>query len=134
MVQKLFFIFVLLMSVPALADLDNKGIGPAKNIKIPQKIDKNLSSEGKELYKLKCASCHKLDERFAGPPLRGVTIRRSPEWVLNQIVNPAEMASKDPIAKALVGEYYLIMPNQNINLEGARKIYEYLRIIDHEGK
>ncbi|MBT89608.1 MAG: cytochrome C [Spirochaetales bacterium] len=132
MVLRFFFFSLVLFFLSWLSPFaeQNKGIGPVKNVDIPETIDKKMAKEGEELFTIKCSSCHKFDEKFAGPPLQGVTKRRSAEWILNQIVNPAEMATKDPIAKKLVGEYYLIMPNQNIGVKEARKIYEYFRLVD----
>lgn len=135
MALRLLFVSLIMFFLSWLSPFaeQSKGVGPVKNVDIPGTIDKEMAKEGGKLFIMKCSSCHKFDEKGAGPPLRGVTKKRSAEWILNQIVNPAEMATKDPIAKKLVGEYYLIMPNQNIGVKEARKIYEYFRLVDSEG-
>lgn len=107
-------------------DLANKGIGPISSVELTD-IDDLLADQGKELYKTNCTACHKIGKRSIGPGLAGVTERRSPEWVMNMIMNPEEMVEKDPIAKALLAEYIAPMANQSISEEDARAILEFLR-------
>ena len=112
----------------------NMGIGPVKErLNLPQEIDKKMAKEGEKIFEMKCSMCHKLDERYVGPPLRGVTQRRTPEWIMNMILNPVEMTQKDPIAKKLLAEYLSQMPFQNVTQEDARKILEYFRYVDSQG-
>jgi mono/diheme cytochrome c family protein len=111
--------------------VSDKGIGPITEVKLGP-IDQNLVKKGKEIFDSKCASCHKLEERYVGPPLKGVTKRRKPEWIMNMILNPAEMEQKDPIAKQLLAEYLTQMTFQNVSQEDARAILEYLRSVDEK--
>jgi len=106
--------------------LDNKGIGVIKNIELSA-IDNALVAKGKAVYKTNCTACHKFKKRYIGPALKGVTERRSPEWIMNMIMNPEEMLAKDPVAKALIAEYNAPMANQQISKEDARAILEYFR-------
>lgn len=108
------------------------GVGPIKELKLGP-IDQSLVKKGKDIFDSKCTACHKLDEKYVGPPLRGVTKRRKPEWIMNMILNPSEMIQKDPIAKELLAEYPTPMPFQNVSEGDARAILEYLRSID-EGR
>lgn len=110
----------------AEAPASDKGIGPITSITLGE-IDEALVEKGKEIYKANCTACHKIGKRFVGPALAGVTERRTPEWVMNIIMNPEEMAKKDPTAKALLAEYLAPMANQNITEEEARAILEFLR-------
>ncbi|MFN7065533.1 MAG: c-type cytochrome [Aquificaceae bacterium] len=105
------------------------GIGPIKEVKLGP-IDQALVKRGKEIYEIKCSACHKFDEKYVGPPLRGVTQRRKAEWIMNMILNPSEMIQKDPIARELLAEYPTPMPFQNVSKEDARAILEYLRGVD----
>lgn len=74
-----------------------------------------------------------MDKKFIGPALAGVTERRSPEWIMNMILNPEEMIQKDPIAKQLMIESNMaVMANQNLTEEEARAILEYFRSLDAE--
>ena len=113
---------------PADADpLSNKGIGPVKSLSLGD-IDAGLASTGEVEFKAKCTACHKISKRHIGPALKGVTERRSPEWIMNMILNPEEMVQKDPIAKQLLVEYNgAPMANQNLTEEEARAILEYFR-------
>jgi len=104
------------------------GIGPIKEkMTIPTTIDKIMAESGKKIFEEKCTQCHKLDERYTGPALRDVTKRRTPEYIMNMILNPQEMTQKHPEAKKLLGEFATQMTFQNVTQEDARKILEYLR-------
>ena len=112
-------------------NMNNKGIGPIKSVDIPDEIDASLASRGKEVYNNLCTACHKMDKKYIGPAQGGVTERRSPEWILNMILNPTEMIKKDPIAKQLLVESNMaVMANQNVSEEDARAILEYFRQYD----
>ena len=110
---------------------NNKGIGPISKIRLDPEIDQELAAIGKEAYDLKCSACHKTHEKFIGPPPVGIFDRRSPEWIMNMILNPEEMIAKDPIAIKLLAEYnFAPMANQNLTEEEARAILEYFRTIE----
>jgi len=111
-------------------DLDNKGIGPIKNLDFPADIDAEMAARGKAKFDAICVACHMVDQRMIGPAMKGVYDRRSPEWVMNMILNPNEMLQKDPIAKALLKEYNnAIMLDQNLTEVEARELAEYLRTL-----
>ncbi len=103
-----------------------KGIGPITKVDLGP-IDEALVARGTEVFTLKCSACHKADERYVGPALGDVTTRRTPEFVMNMIVNPAEMIEKHPEVKKLLAEYMNPMPNQNVTQDEARAVLEYLR-------
>jgi hypothetical protein len=109
-------------------DLDNKGVGPITSVTWNDEIDTELAAKGEEKYNAICTACHMAEQRMIGPALKGVYDRRSPEWVMNMILNPDGMLKEDPIAKALLKEHNnAIMLNQNLSEEEARAIAEYLR-------
>jgi cytochrome c len=108
--------------------MKNKGIGPVKTVTIGE-IDQTMVAEGKEIFDSKCSACHKMESKYIGPALKGVTERRTPEWIMNMILNPEEMLRKDPIAKQLMKEYSAPMANQGITQEEARKMLEYFRTV-----
>ena len=113
----------------AVADpMEIKGVGPVENVELGP-VDQSLAEEGKTIYEELCTACHKIDERYIGPPVKEVTTRRSPEWIMNMILNPEVMVKEDPIAKALMAEYLSPMSNQNLTRDQARKILEYFRSI-----
>ncbi len=111
-------------------DLDNKGVGPIKNVDFPDEIDQEMAARGQAKFDAICVACHMVDQRMIGPAMKGVYERRSPEWVMNMILNPDGMLKEDPIAKALLKEYNnAIMLDQNLTEEEARDVAEYLRTL-----
>jgi len=106
--------------------LDNKGIGPVKSLTLAA-LDNSLAEKGKEIFKQNCTACHKIKKRYIGPGLKDITKRRSPEWIMNMILNTEEMLTKDAVAKALIAEYNAPMAQQKISEEEARAILEFLR-------
>lgn len=107
------------------------GIGPVTEpFALSSNIDTAQAKEGESIFESKCAMCHKLDERYVGPELGNVLAQRSPEYVVNMIMNPLEMTAKHPEARKMLGEYMNQMPYQNVTLVDAKKILEYLRSIE----
>jgi mono/diheme cytochrome c family protein len=107
---------------------EDKGIGPITSITLAE-IDEAMAAEGKEAFKAKCSACHKMSKRFVGPALAGITEKRTPEWIMNMILNPEEMVAKNPEAKKLLAEYLSPMANQNLTEKEARSILEYFRTV-----
>ena len=108
------------------------GIGPVKTKITLGEIDKSLVAKGKIVFDTKCAACHKLDERYVGPAQRDVFKRRSPEYILNFMLNPEENYKRHPEAKKLLGEYLTQMPNQNLTIDEAKAMLDYFRKIADE--
>jgi len=106
--------------------MQDKGIGPVTSITLGE-IDETLAIEGKALFASKCSACHKISKRFVGPALLGVTERRTPEWIMNMILNPEKMVAENPEAKKLLAEYLSPMANQSLTEPEARAILEYFR-------
>lgn len=102
------------------------GIGPVTEAIEIDEVDPERANLGGEIFEMKCASCHKMDDRFVGPPLGGVANSRSPSFIMNMVLNPDEMIEKHPIVQNLVQEYLTPMPNQNVSEEEARAVVEYL--------
>jgi cytochrome c5 len=111
-------------------DLNNKGLGPIKEHIFETEINQALASEGKQIFDAKCTACHNANRRLIGPAMKGIYDRRSPEWVMNIMLNPDQMLKEDPIAIALLKEYNnIIMINQNLTVEEAKKLAEYFRTL-----
>jgi mono/diheme cytochrome c family protein len=68
---------------------------------------------GQALFNANCKTCHKLDQRYTGPALRGVTERRELDWAKRFIVNSQLLIqSGDAAAVALYREYNnIVMPS-----------------------
>ena len=116
---------------PAKIDpMSSKGIGPITEITLSETIDQGMVEEGKALFDANCGACHKTDKKYIGPAPKDILERRTPEWVMNMIMNPTEMVQKDPIAKQVLAEANgAIMADQNITEDQARKILEYFRTL-----
>lgn len=106
----------------------SKGVGPISHVAIGD-LDPVLAAKGEKAFSGTCAACHKMDQRYVGPALAGVTKRRTPEWIMNMIVNPTGMTQQDPTAKALLAEYMTQM-SVSATEEDARAILEYFRKLD----
>jgi len=114
-------------------ELEN-GFGPVKKKLNLSPIDKSMAAEGEKIFKSKCASCHKLDERYTGPAQRNVLQRVTPEFFMNTVLNPDENLEKHPHSKEMLAQYMTKMTNQNVNLKDARSLLEYFRVLDEELK
>jgi len=114
-------------------ELEN-GFGPVKKKLNLGPIDKSMAAEGEKIFESKCASCHKLDERYTGPAQRNVLQRVTPEFFMNTVLNPDENLEKHPHSKEMLAQYMTKMTNQNVNLKDARALLEYFRVLDEELK
>src|SRR6185369_6306388 len=66
-------------AAPAQSAAGSKGVGPVQSVAIGA-LDEALVAKGQTIFSGTCSACHKLDQRYVGPALAGVTKRRSPEW------------------------------------------------------
>ncbi|PNQ72497.1 cytochrome C [Hanstruepera neustonica] len=111
-------------------DLTSKGVGPIKAIELTADIDQTMAAHGEEVFKKMCTACHRPNKKFIGPAPTGILERRSPEWIMNMILNPEEMVKNDPLAKELLIEFNgSPMANQNLTEEEARAVLEYFRTL-----
>tara|TARA_Y100001935_G_scaffold254188_1_gene262396 strand:+ start:358 stop:738 length:381 start_codon:yes stop_codon:yes gene_type:complete len=111
--------------------ISNKGVGPIINVTLEDKLNISMANSGEKLFNQLCTSCHMINEDYIGPRMSGIIDRRSPEWIMNMILNPIQMLEEDPIAIELLKEYnFEYMYNQNLLEEEAREILEYLRLLD----
>lgn len=110
--------------------LDNKGVGQIKDVTLEPEINQELVNTGSELFKTNCTACHKTDKRFIGPKMQGILERRSPEWVMNMILDPKLMTEEDQCAKDLLVEFNgAAMANQNLTVEQSRALVEFFRTL-----
>ena len=111
--------------------LENKGVGPINNVILEDKVNISMANSGEKLFNQLCTSCHIINEDYIGPAMSGILDRRSPEWIMNMILNPIQMLEEDPIAIELLEKYnFEYMYNQNLLEEEAREILEYFRLLD----
>ncbi|MDD3722754.1 MAG: cytochrome c [Lutibacter sp.] len=113
-------------AIEEIDPMKDKGIGPITSLTLGE-IDQKMADEGKAIFTTKCTACHKISKRLIGPALVGVTERRTPEWIMNMILNPEVMVVENAAAKKLLEEYLAPMANQNLTEEEARLVLEYFR-------
>lgn len=105
----------------------------ADEIKLTNPLNAEMVTVGKNIYDLKCMSCHRLtEEKLVGPGWKNVTKRREPLWIVNMITNVDMMLESDPEAQKLLEQCLVRMPNQNLSREEARKVIEFMRSNDGE--
>ncbi len=114
------------------SQLDNKGIGPIKEVKLGS-IDQRLVEKGSSIFNDKCALCHDIDNVNLAPPLRGITKRLSPEFIMNYLMNTTEMQKKDPYIKKLIQAWKTVpeMKDQRLKQSDARAVLEFLRSLEN---
>lgn len=100
----------------------------SKPVELTTPLNQEWVKTGLASYEMKCLACHKLDEtRIVGPGWKGVTERRTPEWIMNMIVNTDEMLDKDPAAQEMLEQCLVRMPNQNLSEDESRHVLEFMR-------
>jgi mono/diheme cytochrome c family protein len=99
-----------------------------EDVQLTTPLNQEWIAQGKNIYDVKCQSCHKLtDERIVGPGWAGLTQKREPHWIMNMITNVDIMLEQDPEAQKLLEQCLVRMPNQNISKEESRAILEFMR-------
>jgi cytochrome c551/c552 len=107
--------------------INSKGIGRFKDVALNHPLKADMALQGKAIFDAKCMACHKLtDEKLVGPGWKGVTTRRSPEWIMNFITNTEVMLDKDLAAQAEVVTCVIRMPKQDLTDEQARGMLEFM--------
>jgi len=106
---------------------DGKGIGETTSVSLNNPLNPEMVEKGKSIYELKCAACHKLsDMRVVGPGWKGLTEKRKPEWIMNMTTNIEVMLEEDETARQLLEECLVRMPNQNLTVNDAREVLEFM--------
>lgn len=104
------------------------GYGPLTEVVEIGELDSDLAMIGLDIFEEKCVSCHALDDPEIGPPLRDVTFFRSPTFIMNQILDPAQNGKNHPEMIALRAQYDTTMSvDDGVTVEEARALLEYLR-------
>ncbi len=104
----------------------DKGIGPVKELKLDP-VDPKLAGRGRQIFNDRCAACHGRDKDSAGPALGSVLKKEAPEFVMNMILNTAEMEAKNETIKKEAADFGMAMPPPGLTADEARAVLEYLR-------
>lgn len=103
---------------------------------IAPSLDTAIVQKGKEIYTNKgCAACHTIGNgKLSGPDLLGVTKRREDQWLKQWLKSPETMLQTDPIAKEMLKEFYVPMPNLALNDEEIEQLIIYFKKNDEQVK
>ena len=86
------------------------------------------NTNGENLFKANCASCHKPNERYVGPALQGVVSRwESKELLYAFVRNSQEVIDRNAYAKKLYDEYKQspMLPYPNLKDQDIDDILRY---------
>lgn len=103
------------------------GVGPITEKITLGPISEELVNKGRTIYEMKCEACHNMTGRMVGPALGDVLDHRTPEFVMNMVLRPSRMLNEHPEGQAMLREYMVAMPFQNVSQDDARAIVEFLR-------
>lgn len=104
-----------------------------KEVKLDPAIDPTKAKQGKQIFSVICTACHKYDVRYVGPPLGKVVERRTPEYIMNMILDTETMLTQDDTVRCLLQQYLTKMPNTHVNQTDARSVLEHLRDVAKNG-
>lgn len=103
------------------------GVGPVTETIELGELDMDKAMRGEQIFNTQCVACHQLDATITGPRLRNTFNNRSPEFILNYILNPEGMKEKHPVAQELARDYRGNMVNVGTSEQQARELLEYMR-------
>ena len=95
----------------------------------PLRVDASLAKKGRKLFQSKmCGSCHSIGKgKVVGPDTKGVTERRTREWLKTMITTPEIALADDTIAQRLRAEHGNIsMPNMRVNTAEFEQLLHFL--------
>lgn len=109
---------------------------PANSEEDTAAAENKNAEKGETVFKEKgCTACHTIGGgKLSGPDLAGVTERREEEWLRQWIKAPDKMVMTDPIAKELLMEYFVPMPNQGLTDEEVSEVIIYLKYEDSKSE
>lgn len=90
------------------------------------------ATKGKQIFTANCTACHQLESKLIGPPLKGVSDRRSEDYIINMVHNPTEWVKTNPDAKKLFEEYNKVpmTPFPQLSVEDIKNIIAYTKVGD----
>ena len=93
------------------------------------------AAKGKLGFESKCLACHSIGQGpKLGPDLLGVTARRNDQWLTRWLKSPDTMLVSDSDAKAMLNQYKVPMPNQNLSDAEIREYIKYFHWADENSK
>lgn len=101
--------------------------GKIKEVSMDPQVNTAFAEKGEKIFNVVCSACHKYDERYVGPAVGDVYDRRTPEYIMNMMLDTEVMLEKDDTARCLLQEYLTKMPSAQVNETDARYVLEHLR-------
>jgi len=96
-------------------------------------VNAALATSGEKLFQTKgCVVCHGFGKKVTCPDLVGVSMRRTAQWMEQQILHPEVMVKEDRISAELKTQYPLPMTNQGLKPDEAKAVIEFLKRKDRE--
>lgn len=114
--------------------VQDHGYGPVTQTVDVSDLSTSLASEGREIFSRSCVQCHAMDSRLMGPPLRQTVDRRTPEFIMNYILNPTENRENHPVGQELAQQYPAPMISMGLSRDDARAVLEYIRYYNEHGE
>ena len=90
-----------------------------------------VAVKGKLAFESKCLACHSISGGAKlGPDLYGVTKRRDEAWLKRWLKSPEKMVESDQVAKDMLVQWKVPMPNQNLSDEEIGQYIAYFKWAD----
>jgi nitrite reductase (NO-forming) len=90
-----------------------------------------VAVKGKLDFESKCLACHSIaGGDKLGPDLYGVTKRRDEAWLARWMKSPEQMLQTDAQAKAMLEQWKVPMPNQNLSDTEVKQYIAYFKWAD----
>ena len=113
---------------PKFDPMRGKGMWNEKNLAIGTVLQQPIAIQGEKFYFSECSSCHKLsNQKLNGPGFKGLTERRSPEWIMNFLTQPNQVLNRDSVEMTKLKICPVRLPGQNISDADARALLEFFR-------
>ena len=108
--------------------IDTLNLMQSANIPLSYPIDENMVSKGTAIYRAKCAGCHKLTvETLVGPGLKGITNRRSAQWIMTFITSSKISLEAGAKTQNEIETCIMHIPKQTLKFMEARNVLEMMR-------
>ena len=107
-------------------------VDPTENLIVPKiasiATDSKSINAGADVFSARgCGGCHAFGHKVVGPDLVGVTSRRTIIWIEKMVLYPSEMTATDPVAKQLLRDHMVQMPDQGVTDDEIKLLLAYIK-------
>ena len=120
---------VLASAVRAMDPDHRAKVQPVEKASVGVFVDDPSNLPGQALFVKTCGACHTVGKGpRVGPDLRGVTARRTRDWLVSYIMEPEKVrAKRDPAAMSLAAQYPAVrMPNLGLSELDSSDVIAYI--------